>query len=356
MLPVDLRSDTVTKPTPAMREAMLAAELGDDVLEGDPEALRLQALAARMTGKPAALWFPTGTMANQAAIAAWTRPGDAILAEEDAHILFYEVGGPALNSGVMTWTVESDGGVMDPARLTHRLTRENLHTPGTALVCLENTHNRAGGAVLPLAAMREYRRVADAAGVPVHLDGARVMNAVAADPLYGGGSLEEIARETDTLTICLSKGLGAPAGTVLCGPAHLVERAVRIRKRLGGGMRQIGWLCAAGAFALQHQAARLAEDHARARRLAEALGGTPGLDVVYPGTNMVLLNTEAPAALWQEALEARGVRCLAAAADRLRLVTHHDVDDAGIARAIEAVQGVAETLRGSPRAAALSSA
>lgn len=352
MIPVDLRSDTVTKPTPAMREAMMRAELGDDVLEGDPEALRLQALAARMTGKEAALWFPTGTMANQAAIAAWTRPGDAILAEQDAHVLFYEVGGPALNSGVMTWTLASDGGAMDPALVARRITRENLHTPGTALICLENTHNRAGGAVLPLAMMRETRRVADAAGVPVHLDGARVMNAVAG----GGGSLMEIAREVDTLTICLSKGLGAPAGTVLCGPADLIAKALRVRKRLGGGMRQIGFLCAAGAFALEHQAARLAEDHARARRLAEALEGTPGITVAYPGTNMVLLTTESPAAAWQEALEHEGVRCLAAASDRLRLVTHHDVDDAGIERAVAAVHTVAGTLRGSPRAAALSSA
>lgn len=352
MLPVDLRSDTVTRPTPAMREAMMRAELGDDVLEGDPEALRLQALAARLTGKEAALWFPTGTMANQAGIAAWTRPGEAILAEEDAHILFYEVGGPALNAGVMTWTLASQGGAMDPDLVARRITRENLHTPGTSLICLENTHNRAGGAVLPLATMRETRRVADAAGVPVHLDGARVMNAVAG----GGGTLMEIATEVDSLTICLSKGLGAPAGTVLCGPADLIDRALRIRKRLGGGMRQIGFLCAAGAFALEHQAARLAEDHARARRMAEALTGTEGVTVIYPGTNMVLLTTEGPAARWQEELETEGVRCLAAASDRLRLVTHHDVDDAGIDRAVAAIQTVAGTLRGSPRAAALSSA
>ncbi|RYG79497.1 low specificity L-threonine aldolase, partial [bacterium] len=246
----------------------------------------------------------------------------------------------------------SQGGAMDPDLVARRITRENLHTPGTSLVCLENTHNRAGGAVLPLATMRATRQVADAAGVPVHLDGARVMNAVAA----GGGTLMEISAEVDSLTICLSKGLGAPAGTVLCGPADLVDRALRIRKRLGGGMRQIGFLCAAGAFALEHQATRLTEDHARAQRLAQALTGTEGITVTYPGTNMVLLTTEGPAARWQEALESEGVRCLAAASDRLRLVTHHDVDDAGIERTIAAVQTVAGILRGSPRAAALSSA
>ena len=350
MPPVDLRSDTVTKPTPAMREAMMAAELGDDVLEGDPEALRLQALAARLTGKEAALWFPTGTMANQAAIAAWTRPGDAIVAEQDSHILFYEVGGPALNAGVMTWTLSGERGAMAPEEVARRITTENLHTPGTSLICLENTHNRAGGAILPLAMMRETRAVAGV--IPIHLDGARVMNAVAG----GGGSLLEIAREADSLTICLSKGLGAPAGTVLCGPADLIERALRIRKRLGGGMRQIGFLCAAGAYALEYQAARLSEDHARAQRLAATLDGTPGVAVAYPGTNMVLLTTAGPADQWQSALEDQGVRCLAAARDRLRLVTHHDVDDTGIDRAITAIQTVAGTFRGSPSAAALSSA
>ena len=351
MLPVDLRSDTVTKPTPAMREAMLSAELGDDVLEGDPEARKLQALAAEMTGKPAALWFPTGTMANQAAIAAWTRPGDAILAEEEAHILYYEVGGPALNAGVMTWTLPSVRGVMDPTEVARRITPENLHTPGTSLISVEDTHNRAGGAVVPLEALRAYRRVSDAAGVPIHLDGARVMNAVAG----GGGTLREIAATVDTLTICLSKGLGAPAGTVLCGPEDLVAKSLRVRKRLGGGMRQIGWLCAAGAYALAHQVGRLTEDHARARRLAERLSGMEGLHVTYPGTNMVLVGVP-NAAEWQEALEREGVRCLAAAKDRLRLVTHHDVDDEGIARAIAAFQTVAGTRLGSPKAAALSSA
>lgn len=349
---VDLRSDTVTRPTPGMRQAMNDAPLGDDVLGDDPGALELQALAAEMTGKPAALWFPTGTMANQAGLGCQTRPGDAIVADAEAHILFYEVGAPAALWGLMTWTVEGEAGVPQVGKIASRLTGENLHTPGVSLICLEDTHNRAGGAVVPIERMREVRALADEAGIPVHLDGARVMNAVAA----GGGTLKEIAATVDTLTICLSKGLGAPAGTVLCGPEHKIEAAVRLRKRLGGGMRQIGGLCAAGSYALRHHAERLSEDHARARRISEELQGVKGLKVSTPETNIVLLETESPAVEWQAALEGQGVLCLPAAKNRLRMVTHLDVDDDGIARAIAAVQTVAGTFRGSPRAAALSSA
>ena len=330
---------------------MESAPLGDDVLGDDPGALELQALAAEMTGKQAALWFPTGTMANQAALGCQTRPGDAIVADAEAHVLYYEVGAPAALWGLMTWTVEGEAGIPQVGRIARRITGENLHTPGVSLICLENTHNRAGGAVVPLERMREVRALADEAGVPIHLDGARVMNAVAA----GGGTLREIAATVDTLTICLSKGLGAPAGTVLCGPAHKIETATRLRKRLGGGMRQIGGLCAAGTYALTHQAARLTEDHARAKRLAEALSPIRELRITTPETNIVLLETGGPAAEWQRALEAEGVLCLPAAQSRLRMVTHHDVDDDGIERAIRAVQTVAGTLRGSPRAAALSS-
>ena len=352
---VDLRSDTVTRPTPAMREVMASAPLGDDVLGDDPGALEVQRLAAAMTGKAAALWLPTGTMANQVALGAHTRPGEAIVADAEAHILYYEVGAPAALWGLMTWTVEGEAGIPQPGRIARRLTGENLHTPGVSLIALEDTHNRAGGAVVPLDVLREVRAMADRAGIPVHLDGARVMNAVAADPSLGGGTLQEIAATTDSLTICLSKGLGAPCGTVLCGSEDLIARATRLRKRLGGGMRQIGGLCAAGAYALEHQSARLAEDHARARALADGLG------LPAPDTNIVLMDTDGPAEELCAELALRDVLALPAGPRRVRFVTHHDVDDAGIARAVEVVQtvlgqAVLGTRRGSPRTAALSSA
>lgn len=322
------------------------AALGDDVLGDDPTAIELERLGAEMTGKEAGIWLPSGTMANSVAIGCQVNPGEALIADDGAHILQYEVGGAAALWGAMTWTVASEGGVPDADRIAARITEGNLHTPPTALICLENTHNRAGGRVLPLASLRAVRAVAEADGVPVHLDGARVMNAVAA----GGGSLLDIAASVTTLTICLSKGLGAPAGTLLLGPSELIVRARRLRKRLGGGMRQIGSLCAAGIHGLTVNALRLGEDHARARRLAEGLAGMPGLAVSRPETNIIILDLESPAVEWVAAARDEGVLCLPFGARRVRLVTHHDVDDEGIERAISAIHRVAETF-GSPRAA-----
>lgn len=337
---VDLRSDTVTRPTEEMFRAMQEMPVGDDVLGDDPTVIELERLAAEQTGKEAALFVPSGTMGNQIAIAAHCQPGDAILIEEEAHMLYYEVGGPALIAGVVSWTLPSHRGTMDPEHVERRVLKANLHTPGTTLLCLENTHNRAGGAIIPQSAMAAYRQVADRHGMKVHLDGARVFNAAVAQGLPVG----EITKHVHSVNFCLSKGLRAPVGSVLCGDAGFIERGRIWRKRLGGGMRQSGLLAACGIVSLTKMVDRLAEDHARARRIAEAVSVLPGLRVELDAvdTNMVLVHTDLPAAHWQERLREAGVWCFPVAANRLRLVLHADVDDAKADRAIAAFRCLAE--------------
>lgn len=335
---VDLRSDTVTRPSPEMWEAMQSAALGDDVLGDDPTVIELEQLAARMTGKEAALFVPSGTMGNQIALACWCKPGDAILIEEEAHVLYYEVGASALIAGVVSWTLPSTRGIMAPETIEKRVLKANLHTPGTTLLCLENTHNRAGGTVIPQDTMAEYRRLADHHGIHVHLDGARVFNAAVAQDV----PVSEIAKHVDSVNFCLSKGLRSPIGSLLCGPADFIDRARVWRKRLGGGMRQSGLLAACGIVSLTKMVDRLAEDHARAKRTAEALCYVPGL-TVYPAvveTNMVMVDTEGPAEPVVAALAERGVLCFPNGPQRIRLVFHADVDDAKTDQAIEAFKAV----------------
>ena len=330
---VDLRSDTVTRPTPEMFAAMQTMPVGDDVLGDDPTVIELEAIAAQMVGKEAALFVPSGTMGNQIALAVHCKPGDAILIEEEAHVLYYEVGGPALIAGVVSWTLPSNQGAMDPDHVERRILRANLHTPGTTLLCLENTHNRAGGAIIPQTTMAAYREVADRHGIKVHLDGARVFNAAVAQ----GIPVKEIVQHVDSVNFCLSKGLRAPVGSLLCGDRDFIETARIWRKRLGGGMRQAGLLAACGIVSLTKMVDRLADDHTRARRIAAALTELPGLrvDLETVQSNMVLVHTEAPAAEWQLRLQDEGVLCFPVAANRLRLVHHADVDDAKVNRAIE---------------------
>jgi threonine aldolase len=331
---VDLRSDTVTRPTEEMFEAMRQAPLGDDVLGDDPTVMRLEELAAETLGKEQAVFVPSGTMGNQCALASHCSPGDAILVEEDAHILYYEVGGPALIAGVVSWTLPSKHGVMDPDVIEKRVLKHSIHTPGTAVLCLENTHNRAGGTVVPLDHMRAYRELADRHGMKIHLDGARVFNAAA----FLGVAVAEIAENVDSVTFCLSKALRAPIGSVLCGDEAFIERARLWRKRLGGGMRQAGLLAACGIVSLTRMVDRLGEDHARASRLAEALDEMPGLQVNRETvqTNIVIVETKKPAEAWQQRLEADGVLCFAFGDHRLRLVLHADIDDGKLERAIKA--------------------
>lgn len=341
---VDLRSDTVTRPTPAMVEAMACAPLGDDVLGDDPTVSELEALAAEMTGKAAAVYMPSGTMCNQVAIASHTQRGDAILAEEEAHILYYESGGPGVISQVVTWTLPSKLGAMDPDDVERRIVKRSIHSPGTVLLCVENTHNRAGGTIVPLEIVREYRAIADRHGMKMHLDGARAFNAAVAL----GVPIGKVAEPFDSISICLSKGLGSPVGSVLCGEAGFVDTARQWRKRLGGGMRQAGVLAACGLVSLRTMVDRLADDHRRARELATELDKLPGVRIDWQRvqTNMVLAYVQGAAADWQKALREEKVLALPPGPDRLRLVLHADIDDAMVARAVEAFAKVSSRLVG----------
>lgn len=342
---IDLRSDTVTRPTVEMFEAMRNAPLGDDVLGDDPTVMRLEELAADISGKEEALFVPSGTMGNQIAVASHCQRGDAILIEEEAHVLYYEVGAPAVVAGVVTFTLPSRLGVMDPDDVERRITQRSLHTPGTTLLCLENTHNRAGGTVVPMESMRAYREIADRHGLRVHLDGARVFNAAVALNV----PMRDIAEQVDTLSFCLSKGLRSPVGSVLCGSRPFIEQARLWRKRLGGGMRQAGILAACGIVSLTKMVDRLADDHARARKLANSLERIPWLRVDHDRvqTNMVLVEVPGAASEWVARLKEYNVLALPPAPNRLRLVLHADIDDSKLARAVEAFEAVAHEMAAS---------
>ncbi len=339
---VDLRSDTVTRPTPEMRRAMAAAEVGDDVLDDDPTVHRLQERSAELMGKEAALFMPSGTMSNAVAILAHTRPGDEILLDSDAHSMLYEVGLPATVCHVLTRQFQSAHGIPTVQGVARHLHTESIHSPGTTLIMLENTHNRAGGSVIPLEVHAGLRDLGREHGIPLHLDGARLFNAVAAT----GIPAERFAACVDTVTFCLSKGLGAPVGSVLCGPSDWILRARRFRKMLGGGLRQSGILAAAGLYALEHHRERLADDHAHARRLAQGLADAQGLriDTLEPATNMVYFQTTGSAAELAEALRAKGVLCGTVTPNRIRMVTHLDVDADDIDRTIANTHEVCDTL------------
>lgn len=322
-----------------MYEAMRSAPLGDDVLGDEPTVTELERVAAERLGKEAAVFVPSGTMGNQIAVASHTHPGEAILIEEEAHILYYEVGAPAVIANVVSWTLPSRLGVMDPETIARRAVKANLHTPGTTLLCIENTHNRAGGTIIPMATLAEYQQVARKHGLKIHMDGARVFNAAVALDV----PVKEIAKHCDSVNFCLSKGLRSPIGSVLTGPADFIDRARIWRKRLGGGMRQAGILAACGLVSLNNMVDRLAEDHANAKLAAHALMELPGVSVPLETvqTNIVLVLTQKPAVWWQEQLRERGVWCFPVADNRLRLVFHGDVDEAMTQRAIEAFGEIA---------------
>ncbi len=336
MNPIDLRSDTVTRPTESMMRALNAAALGDDVLGDDPTVTELEAVGAAKVGKESGLFVPSGTMGNQIAIATHTNPGDSVLVEDEAHILFYEAAGPAIFSGVVLRSVPTSDGVIDPMLLEKRIMTKSEHTPGSTLICLENTHNRQGGTVTPVSHHVVYREIADRSGLKIHLDGSRVFNA----SVSLGVDVRAITDHVDTVNICLSKGLGAPVGSLLCGPADFIKRARFWRKRMGGGMRQSGLLAACGIVALNEMVDRLADDHIRAQKLGEALVGLTGLTPQPAPTNILMVDTARPATEWIEELAANGVLCLSMGPHRVRIVFHKDVDDAGLERAINAFRKV----------------
>lgn len=338
--PSDFRSDTVTKPTPAMRQAMAEAEVGDDVLGDDPTVARLEDLAARIMGKEAGLYVPSGTMGNSVAVKAWTHELEEVIVEARSHIYNMESTHMTFISRVTPRPLASKRGAMDPGDVESSIKKPSVHMPRTSLICLENTHNNWGGAVLPLDNMKDIRQKADLHGLRVHLDGARIFNASTAS----GVPVKEYAAQADSVMFCLSKGLAAPVGSMLVGPKDFIEFGRRVRKALGGGMRQVGVLAAAGLVALNDMTGRLAEDHRRARMLAQAIAPLPGiiLDPLEVETNIIIFGFQharlAVSDLLLE-LRARNVWALPVSGG-VRLVTHKDVGDADVDRAVKAFREI----------------
>ncbi|NBD07846.1 MULTISPECIES: low-specificity L-threonine aldolase [Corallococcus] len=336
MKPIDFRSDTVTKPTPAMRRLIADAEVGDDVYGEDPTVRRLEERVAERLGLEAAVFVPSGTQANQIAIGAHCRSGDEVLTEEGSHILHYEGGAVPALWGVQPAALPGERGLLKPETVAAAVREDNVHNPRTRLLSLENTHNRGGGTVWPLERFRAVVEAGRKAGLAVHLDGARLFNAEVA----AGRPASEWASLTDSTSVCFSKGLGAPVGSALAGRADVIREARRLRKRLGGGMRQAGILAAAALYALEHHVERLAEDHANARRLAEGLAQVPGVkvDLSRVETNMVFADLVRPAAEASALLLKQGVLANPTGPHSIRLVCHLDVSRADIDDALARVR------------------
>lgn len=334
---VDLRSDTVTRPSPEMRRAIAEAEVGDMVLGDDPTVARLERTMAELLGKERALFFPSGIMANLTAVMVHAPPGTEAVIDAGGHILNYEEGGAAAWGGVQLRAVQTPDGLLDALSVGGAVRPRSPYMIRTALVCLENTHNSAGGRVLPVERMGEVVEVARERGVAVHLDGARLPNASVA----AGLPMRAWAELADTVTVAFSKGLGAPVGSVLAGGEEAMERAWRLRRRLGGGMRQVGLLAAAALYGLEHHLEGLAEDHRRAKRLAELARRVGGVAVAQPETNIVMLDLEeADPAQVLVGLRERGVWLTQFGPQRLRAVLHRDIDDEAVERAGGALEEV----------------
>lgn len=338
---IDLRTDTVTQPTPAMLAAMQTATQGDDSRDGDPTVIKLEALAAVRTGKEAGLYMPSGTMTNLVAVLAHTQRAGEVLLERGAHMLNTELGGLAAVAGVFYKGIPGTRGAMDEAALRESVRPMTRNNFGTTLICMETTHNGAGGTVLPLAHMKMVHELAQQHGIPVHTDGARLFNAAVAL----GVSAADIARLTDSVCFCVSKGLSAPVGSVLCGSSAFIERARPFRRMVGGNMRQAGSIAAAGIVALETMMERLHEDHARAKRLATGLHAIDAslTDPADIETNIVRVNVRVSgrsAAQWAEDFKARGIAVSPADSGSLRFVTHRHISDADVDSAITACREI----------------
>ena len=335
---INLRSDTVTLPTEEMRQAMYEAEVGDDVYGEDPTVNRLEELSAQVMGKEAALFTTSGTMSNLIAVLTHTRPGDEILLGSEAHMFWYEVGGASALGGVVTRTVPNDeNGQMEPGTVEGTIRAKNIHYPQTTLLCVENTHNRCGGAVLTSDYTSAIAGLAHQHGLRVHLDGARIFNAAVALDVPAS----ELAKPVDSVCFCLSKGLSAPVGSLLCGSREFVDKARKWRKMLGGGMRQAGVIAAAGIVALQKMVSRLAEDHATARHLAFGLSQIPGV-TVHPEkvqTNIVMFGFPATisAPEFMQRMDARGVKFIYRGGRRVRAITHRMVSAENVDEALKRI-------------------
>ncbi len=343
---IDLRSDTVTRPTAGMRAAMAAAEVGDDVFGDDPTVNKLEQRTADLLGKEAALYVPSGTMSNQLAVNIHTQPGDELLCDLNCHIYNYEAGGPAILSGVTCRTLDGDSGILDLNQLSDKIRNpDDPHLVRTRLVCLENTHNRGGGRIYPIEKIEAISQWAWKNGLIMHLDGARLWNAIVAT----GIKAREWARHFDTVSVCFSKGLGAPVGSALAGPRAVIAKARRVRKLFGGGMRQAGIIAAACIFALENHVERLAEDHRNARIFAQAVKDTPGLrlEPAEVDTNLVWFSVDPTLASAKDIamrLKENGVLVHAAGPQKLRACTHLDVSQAQAERAADTLRKVCKVV------------
>jgi len=323
---IDLRSDTVTKPTQEMIDAMMTAEVGDDVYGEDPTINALEKLAAEKVGMEAALFVPSGTMGNQIAVMAHTERGDEVIMESESHVYYYEVGGLAVMSGVQPYLIPGENGILNVERIAKSLRVKNIHFPRTSLICLENTHNRGGGTVYPLGSMKEIHDLAKERGLQIHLDGARVFNAATALKV----DVKEITQYVDSVMFCLSKGLCAPVGSMVAGTNEWVDKARKWRKMLGGGMRQAGIIAAAGIVALEKMVSRLEEDHQNARVLAEGLDSISGVRVKMETvqSNIVAFDVKETSYSAPELcgkLKEASILANPIDATRIRMVTHHGI-------------------------------
>jgi threonine aldolase len=323
-MPIDLRSDTVTRPTPAMLQAMVQAKVGDDVFGEDPSVNQLESMAARLFGMEAALYCPSGTMSNQIAIKCHTQPGDEVICERNAHVYIYEGGGIAFNSGSQVRPLEGDRGRIRAEQVSAVINPDDVHKARTSLVCLENTSNRGGGSCYDLAEISRIKEVCRDNHLKLHLDGARLFNALVAR----NQQATEYGRLFDSISVCLNKGLGCPIGSILMGPAAFIRQARRVRKVFGGGMRQAGFMAAAGVYALEHHINRLAEDHAHAALICRALEKKDFVKGILPvETNIIIFEVEESycARTIAGQLKDAGVLAIAISANQLRFVTHLDI-------------------------------
>jgi threonine aldolase len=336
-MPIDLRSDTVTKPTPAMLDAMMTAKVGDDVFGEDPSINALEAMAARLFGMEAALYCASGTMSNQIAIKCHTQPGDEVICEKSSHVYIYEGGGIAFHSGSQVKALDGDLGRLTASQVSLSINPDDVHRARTSLVSLENTCNRGGGAYYDLEEIKKIKQVCSDNQLKLHLDGARLFNALVAT----GQTAKEHGQVFDSISVCLNKGLGCPIGSILMGPAGFIRQARRVRKAFGGGLRQAGFMAAAGVYALENNVARLATDHAHARRLGAALEKKDFVRSIMPVvTNIVIFEVDQNGCARELAqqLKEKGILAIAIAANQIRFVTHLDISPAMIDEAVAVIE------------------
>ena len=338
-MPVDLRSDTVTRPGAAMLDAMMHAKVGDDVFEEDPTVNRLEAFAAEMFGREASLYCPSGTMSNQIAIKCHTHPGDEVICEKSSHVYLYEGGGIAFNAAAQVRLIDGDRGRMKAEQIVHAINPDDVHKPRTSLVCLENTANRGGGSCYRVQDILQIKSACDQAGLALHLDGARLFNALIAN----NETPEQYGQMFDTISICLNKGLGCPIGSLLIGNRKFIRQARRIRKVFGGGMRQAGFMAASGLYALQHNIKRLELDHIHARQIAMALKQKSFVGNMLPvDTNIIIFEVLAPytAKTLADKFALFHIKCIAISPTQVRMVTHLDINEQMVKEVISCIESL----------------